>query len=52
MGKSHNPVGSIDNISSTCEGVKISGWAIDGDALTESVDIHIYVGGAGRFRTS
>ena len=46
MGKSHNPVGSIDNISSTCEGVKISGWAIDGDALTESVDIHIYVGGA------
>lgn len=45
MGKSHNPVGSIDNISSTCEGVKISGWAIDGDALTESVDIHIYVGG-------
>ena len=45
-GKSHNPVGSIDNISSTCEGVKISGWAIDGDALTESVDIHIYVGGA------
>ena len=45
-GKSHNPVGSIDDITSTCEGVKISGWVLDGDALTEPLDIHIYVGGA------
>ena len=45
-GKSSNPVGSIDDITSTCEGVRISGWAIDGDALTEPLDVHIYVGGA------
>ena len=46
QGKNHSPLGHIDGIESTYEGVKISGWAIDGDALTESVDIHIYVGGA------
>ena len=45
-GKSHDPIGENEDIIETCDGVRISGWAIDRDAPQEPVELHVYVGGS------
>ena len=45
-GKSHVPIGENEEIIETCDGVRISGWAIDRDAPQEPVELHVYVGGS------
>ena len=45
-GKSHDPIGENEEIIETCDGVRISGWAIDRDAPQEPVELHVYVGGS------
>ena len=42
-GRRHNPVGEIESVIPTCDGVKITGWGMDGDSLSESIDVHVYI---------
>ena len=41
-----NPIGKVDNIQGKAGGVSISGWAFDEDSPNESLDMHVYIGGA------
>jgi SpoIID/LytB domain protein len=41
-----DPLGSIDIVQGSGEGVTVAGWAIDPDT-TDPIDVHVYVGGAG-----
>ena len=47
-GRQHNPVGEIESVTPTCDGVRITGWGMDGDALSECVDVHIYIAKPGK----
>ncbi|MEJ9076789.1 CHAP domain-containing protein [Gordonia malaquae] len=41
-----NPVGSIDEVSSPAGAkVKVRGWAFDRDTVTQSIAVHVYIGG-------
>lgn len=42
---SHNPAGAIDGVTGETGSVTVSGWAFDEDALSEALDIHVYIGG-------
>lgn len=42
---SHNPAGAIDSVTGGTGSVAVSGWAFDEDALSEALDIHVYIGG-------
>lgn len=45
--KTHTPVGCVDEISNPSVGkVHVSGWAYDPDDVSQSIPIHIYIGGA------
>ena len=48
IGRQHNPVGEIESVTPTCDGVRITGWGMDGDALSECVDVHIYIAKPGK----
>ena len=48
IGRHHNPVGEIESVTPTCDGVRITGWGMDGDALSECVDVHIYIAKPGK----
>ncbi|WP_225234660.1 peptidoglycan recognition protein family protein [Klenkia terrae] len=41
------PTGGPDVLAPTREGVVVSGWAIDPDALGTAIDVHVYVDGRG-----
>ncbi len=41
-----NPIGSLDSISVSGRAATLSGWALDGDAGTSPVAVHVYVDGA------
>ncbi|MBD8538755.1 hypothetical protein [Frigoribacterium sp. CFBP 8751] len=41
-----NPFGSVDVVEGGAESVRIAGWAVDPDALGQSLDVHAYVDGA------
>lgn len=40
------PVGYLDTVTCNSEGtITVTGWAYDPDKVTESIDVHIYIGG-------
>ncbi|MCU1419773.1 MAG: hypothetical protein JWR57_942 [Mycetocola sp.] len=41
-----NPVGAVESVSVQPGSVRLSGWAFDPDT-TESISVHIYIGGVG-----
>ncbi|WIJ44213.1 hypothetical protein [Curtobacterium citreum] len=41
------PVGSVDTLVSTGDGISLTGWALDGDT-TSSIPVDVYVDGVGR----
>lgn len=41
----HNPIGTLDVIRDGIGQFYVAGWAFDPDATSQSLDIHIYVGG-------
>jgi hypothetical protein len=42
-----DPIGSVDQLTATASGVRVTGWALDGDT-TASVPVHVYVDGVPR----
>lgn len=42
---SNNPIGQIDSVSGGTGSITVGGWAFDRDALSEALDIHVYIGG-------
>ena len=43
--QSHNPEGVVDDIEGGNGSIHLRGWAFDRDALGQSVQIHVYIGG-------
>jgi hypothetical protein len=41
-----NPVGTFDDWVTSSPGIRVSGWAVDADAATSPVGVHVYVDGA------
>lgn len=45
--KPHTPVGCVDEISNSAIGkVHVKGWTYDPDAVSQSIQVHVYIGGA------
>jgi len=42
-----SPIGHVDEVRNTPEGVRISGWTLDPDTPTQSTQAHVYVDGRG-----
>ena len=42
---SYNPTGEIDSVTGGTGSITVRGWAYDKDALSEALDIHVYIGG-------
>jgi uncharacterized membrane protein len=40
------PVGFVDQVVATPSSIRVAGWALDTDAGTAPVDVHVYVNGA------
>lgn len=43
--EANNPKGCLDNVEGGSNTVRIRGWAFDPDAVSQSIDIHVYIGG-------
>jgi SpoIID/LytB domain protein len=42
-----DPVGSLDVVSATPSGIRVTGWAVDPNAGGDPIDVHVYAGTAG-----
>lgn len=42
---SYNPTGEIDSVTGGTGSVTVRGWAFDKDALSEALEVHVYIGG-------
>ena len=42
----HNPEGCLDSVEGVTGGIRVDGWAFDRDNLSESIEIHVYIGGS------
>lgn len=40
-----SPIGTVDSLAGGVGTVRVSGWALDDDALHSSLQIHVYIGG-------
>jgi len=38
------PIGAVDFVEDKHGAVRVGGWALDGDALDEALEVHVYVG--------
>lgn len=41
----HNPKGHIDSLNGGVGKINVGGWAVDEDNLSQSLEIHVYIGG-------
>lgn len=41
----NNPTGDINSVTGGTGSITVRGWAFDKDALSEALDIHVYIGG-------
>jgi hypothetical protein len=41
----NQPIGHVDNLKGGLNSIKISGWAYDKDKVSESIKVHVYIGG-------
>lgn len=43
--RGHNPQGCVDTVEDAVNAIHVRGWAFDKDNISQSIDVHVYIGG-------